>query len=92
MPCGEINPSNKMLHTRDVADLFGVSDRTVEGWRARKTGPAYHRFEGRVRYALEDVLDWKRRCRVSDVRAVDDREAASGLDRVPCIQSDPRSA
>lgn len=49
----------KLLLTRDIADLLHVSDRCVEGWRQRGTGPAYIKLAGgRVRYRREDVEAW----------------------------------
>jgi hypothetical protein len=52
----------RFLDTRQVADLFRVAPRTVEGWRARAAGPPFVRIGGVCRYPLADLLEWSR-CR-----------------------------
>lgn len=48
-----------LLTTREVAEMAGVSDRTVETWRARGTGPRFHTLSNRaVVYARADVEQW----------------------------------
>jgi predicted DNA-binding transcriptional regulator AlpA len=45
--------------SKQVAEVLGVSSRTVEGWRATRTGPAFVAVSHRmVRYRGEDVLNW----------------------------------
>lgn len=56
----------ELLRTRDVADLLKVSDRAVEAWRQRGTGPAYIKMAGGpVRYRRDDVESWLIRSRRS---------------------------
>jgi len=45
----------------EVAAYLGKSPRTVEGWRHRGTGPAWHRVGRSPRYFKRDVLAWVRR-------------------------------
>lgn len=48
-----------LLTTREVAELAGVTDRTVETWRARGTGPRFHALPNRaVVYERGDVESW----------------------------------
>ena len=48
-----------LLSQRQLADILGVSCRTIEGWRRDGTGPEYCRINGRlVRYRLGTVLEW----------------------------------
>lgn len=49
----------RLLSTRDVADLLGVSARTVEDWRALSVGPPYIRMGTRtVRYRSDSLEEW----------------------------------
>lgn len=53
-------PKNHPLSSSEVAEIFKVSDRTVEGWRLTGEGPRYFSPKGtrRVWYAERDVLAW----------------------------------
>jgi excisionase family DNA binding protein len=46
-----------------VAEYLGVSPRTLETWRRRGTGPAWHRVGRSPRYFKGAVVDWVRRQR-----------------------------
>lgn len=50
----------KFLRTKDVAEMLGVSPRTVEDWRATGDGPPFEKPPGRrlVLYIPEDVEAW----------------------------------
>jgi predicted DNA-binding transcriptional regulator AlpA len=41
-----------------AADLLGLSPRTLERFRLEGTGPPFHKFGRRVRYALSDIEEW----------------------------------
>ncbi|VXC80582.1 helix-turn-helix transcriptional regulator [Sphingomonas sp. 8AM] len=43
-----------------VSRRWGVSTRTLEGWRYRLKGPNFVRIGGRVRYRLSDLEDFER--------------------------------
>ena len=65
-PAGEI-----LLNQSEVARQFGISKRTLEGWRLRGGGPPYLVLGGRraVRYrpsALEEWLNSRTRISTSD--------------------------
>ena len=51
--------NERYLDTRETARAVGVSERTVEGWRLRGTGPLYIRSGHRVLYALSEIQRWK---------------------------------
>ncbi|MCU9848939.1 helix-turn-helix domain-containing protein [Defluviimonas sp. WL0024] len=40
----------------ELADHWRLSTRTLERWRANRTGPAWMKLEGRVLYRAEDIL------------------------------------
>lgn len=42
-----------------LADRWNISARTLEAWRWRGLGPAYLKIGGRVRYLLEDVIEYE---------------------------------
>lgn len=48
----------------DVSRELGVDIKTVAGWRQRKKGPPYYKFEGAVRYVPADVRSYKAANRV----------------------------
>jgi hypothetical protein len=52
------DPKATLVHLteRELALRWRVSPRTLERWRISRTGPAWLRLNGRVRYRLADVL------------------------------------
>jgi len=44
-----------------VSRRWGISTRTLEGWRYRHKGPSFVRIGGRVRYRLSDLEEFERR-------------------------------
>jgi phage terminase Nu1 subunit (DNA packaging protein) len=50
---------DSLLTQQDLAEVLGVSIRTIETWRRDGSGPSYFRLNGRlVRYRLGTVLEW----------------------------------
>lgn len=46
-----------LLRAAEVAEVLRTSERTLEGWRAKGTGPAFLRIgPRRVAYTVRDVL------------------------------------
>jgi uncharacterized protein YjcR len=43
---------------RDLADVLGVSVKTVQGWRFRGQGPAWRRLCEAVRYEVAEFDSW----------------------------------
>ena len=43
------------LNQVTLARRWGMSPRTLEGWRSRRKGPRYMKLGGHVAYRLEDV-------------------------------------
>jgi len=53
-----------VMSERAVADLLGVSPRTLQGWRLRGTGPAYRKLgRKRIVYMPEDLREYLDRAR-----------------------------
>lgn len=48
----------RYLHTVDAATWLGLSPRTLEKYRCLGGGPIFHKFGGRVMYALPDLQKW----------------------------------
>lgn len=61
---------DKMLSPDEVAELLGISVRTVYAWRYRGDGPPGFKVGRHVRYRPSDVEAW-----LAD--QADDRQAAS---------------
>lgn len=52
-------PDEDLLTPREVADLLGVSVKTVETWRKQNAGPPWFQMSERViRYRRGDVTEW----------------------------------
>lgn len=49
---------NKLLTTREVATLLGISEATMRFWRHKDRGPAFVRVGGAVRYRPQEVERW----------------------------------
>lgn len=51
-----------LVDTVAAAEYLGVSHRTLQGWRRRRTGPHYVRYfpRGPVYYRLADLDEWAR--------------------------------
>jgi hypothetical protein len=47
----------------ELAARWRISPRTLERWRWLKIGPNYHKFGGKIGYALDDILAYERRRR-----------------------------
>lgn len=52
----------RLLSTKEVAEVVGLTDQTLRQWRMRGEGPPYYRVgDGRryrVRYDIEKVEAW----------------------------------
>lgn len=47
------------LTTRELAQRWRISARTLERWRAARTGPAWITIGCSIRYRMMDVLAWE---------------------------------
>ncbi len=47
-----------------AAEYIAAKPQTLRVWRARGTGPAYHKLSGKIRYAVEDLDDFIAKSRV----------------------------
>lgn len=54
----EVAAMQKLLESPQLAELLGVSTRTLDQWAYLKRGPAYVRVGRHRRYRLEDVESW----------------------------------
>lgn len=48
----------KLLPQADVASMLGCTVRTLENWRARRTGPPFIRLGNRVVYREAALEQW----------------------------------
>lgn len=48
-----------LLTPKEAAAFLRVSEKTLEGWRSKGTGPKFRRLGHRtVRYLQADLIDW----------------------------------
>ncbi len=47
-----------MLTPKQVAEMLGITPRTLDNWRAEKKGPPYYKVEGFIRYNEEEIMKW----------------------------------
>ncbi len=55
--------STTWLTTTELAGRWRMTTRTLDRWRAKRHGPAWHIIGGRVLYQLDDVLTYEDRHR-----------------------------
>ena len=53
------DPPHMFFTTREVADRYRVSVRTVEGWHYRGVGPASRRIGGRRLYPIHELAKFE---------------------------------
>jgi predicted DNA-binding transcriptional regulator AlpA len=54
-------PPDHLVDDKELSRTTGISRRTFQNWRARRTGPPYVRAGRAVRYNLGEVHAWLRR-------------------------------
>lgn len=56
------------LNDKEAAAYLGVSVQSLRNWRCLGRGPAYLKLSpgprGRVKYQIEDLDEYKKRCRI----------------------------
>lgn len=62
------DPTQIFLTSKEVADRYQMSWRTVEDLRRRGRGPVATKIGHLVRYSLADVLVWERASREKPVK------------------------
>ena len=49
----------KFIDTKELADRWGRSSRTLENWRGKQIGPAYYKIEGKILYDIKDIENFE---------------------------------
>ena len=55
---GDLVIPPEYLNSRQVAQMTGVSVKSLEAMRSMRRGPDYFKIGGRVRYRIQDIRDW----------------------------------
>ncbi|MCL6455370.1 MAG: DNA-binding protein [Ralstonia pickettii] len=50
------------LNQRQLAQRWGLSEASLEGWRTKGIGPVFLKLQGRVLYRLEDIESYEVQC------------------------------
>lgn len=53
------------ITTKELAKRWVRSPRTIEGWRARKTGPDYLDLNGKILYDLDEIIRFENASKVT---------------------------
>ena len=62
---------NKLISTKEAAEMLGVTEATLKTWRCREKGPEWVKVEGAVRYDTARLLEYIRKhTHVPSVRAL----------------------
>lgn len=62
--------SIKLMSAKELSDMLGIPEGTLRYWRNVGLGPVWHKLEGTIRYAVEDVEAYLQQSRrVPSVRA-----------------------
>ncbi len=47
-----------MLTPKQVAELLGITTRTLDNWRTQHKGPPFFKMEGFIRYSEDELKVW----------------------------------
>jgi len=62
---------NKLISTKEAAEMLGTTVGTLKSWRSRQTGPKWIKLGAAVRYDVAELLDYiKKNTHVPSVRAL----------------------
>ena len=53
------------LTNKELAKRWVRSPRTIEGWRAKKTGPDYLDLNGKILYDLDEIIKFENASKVT---------------------------
>jgi len=53
------------LTNKELAKRWVRSPRTIEGWRAKKTGPNYLNLNGKIVYDLDEIIKFENASKVT---------------------------
>tara|TARA_R100001463_G_scaffold131337_1_gene191278 strand:+ start:515 stop:718 length:204 start_codon:yes stop_codon:yes gene_type:complete len=56
----------KFIDTRQLAERWMRSHRTIENWRNQKKGPAYLKLAGKIVYDMDEILKEEEKAKVSN--------------------------
>lgn len=62
----EVEASDKLLTSKETAELIGVTEEALTAWRYRRQGPPFLKLGHKtVRYSQDDLNAWFKRTRVT---------------------------
>jgi hypothetical protein len=53
-----------LIDENEAAKRLGVSIKTLQAWRQRKSGPRYFKLSNRVRYSPDDLTAYLANCAI----------------------------
>ena len=74
---------NSALTENQAADFLGLSVRTLQNWRATRTGPSFTKISRSVRYTRRALIDFQRAHTVTSTPDADTHED-SAQESVAC--------
>ena len=83
----EANPL-RLLRPWQVALILGLSERTLERYRARKTGPEFIRVGNRIRYSETAVLAYLKKATVRTAHSDDPTEEPESLANLQALMEE----
>jgi predicted DNA-binding transcriptional regulator AlpA len=54
----ELFEQEKLMDQQEVANMLGLSAKTLEYWRWKRVGPRYLKLGRLARYRMSDVMDY----------------------------------
>ncbi len=54
--------SSHCLTQKQLAQRWNVTEVCLERWRAERIGPSFLKLNGQVRYHLDDIEQYERKC------------------------------
>ena len=77
-----------LLHPWQVALILGLSERTLERYRARKIGPEFVRVESRIRYSEPALLNYLEKNTVRTDQSDDPTEKTGSLAELQALMKE----
>jgi len=59
-----MEPIKPVVDERKASAILGVAVQTLRNWRHQRKGPPYLKISRSIRYDLDDLQEYKNRCRI----------------------------
>lgn len=79
----------KMLSSRDLAERWNLCIRTIDRWRYVDFGPPFLKIGGRIRYRIEDVIEFEQLAMKKKSMTIREFKNSTPPDKEPTAEAAP---